>query len=374
MDFLTSFFSSVSYSLNYKTLTDTGIAVAVLLIFVLLRKLFTKYVFHTIFKTSRDSQTEFFSHLRPSLEHPIRWLFIIMGIYVSAGFFPFIEQTNPVFIKLIRASIIVMITWGIYNLSSGTSELFIKINEHLNIEIDRILIPFLSKLVRFIVLAISLIIIVEEFGYDVNGFVAGLGLGGLAFALAAKDALSNLFGGFVIITEKPFSIGDWIMTSSAEGIVEDISFRSTKVRTFAQALVTVPNATLSNETITNWSKMGKRRITFYLGVTYDTPRKKLERTIEKIEHLLRNHADIHQETIFVTFDRYDDSSLGIFLYFFTKTTVWEEYLKVKQEINFKIMEILEDEGVSVAFPSRTLYINTQSQEGSQADVSLERNF
>ncbi|MFA1822484.1 mechanosensitive ion channel family protein [Virgibacillus oceani] len=119
-----------------------------------------------------------------------------------------------------------------------------------------------SRTLRIVIIAISFSIIAQEFGYDVNGFVAGLGIGGLAFALAAKDALANMFGGIIIITKKPFTIGDWVLTPSVEGTVEDISFRSTKVRTFAQALVTVPNATLSNEPITNWSKMGKRQITF----------------------------------------------------------------------------------------------------------------
>lgn len=357
---------------SYETLESLGISIGILLLFLLFRKLFTKYVFKIILKMSKKTPTEFFTHLFLSFEHPLRWFFIIIGIYVAANYFPYIEQTNPTFLKVIRSSVIVLITWGLYNLSSGSSILFAKINHRISVEIDPILIPFLSKAVRFIIIAISFSIIAQEFDYDVNGFVAGLGLGGLAFALAAKDAIGNLFGGIVIITEKPFSIGDWIMTPSVEGTVEDINFRSTKIRTFAQALVTVPNATLANENITNWSQMGKRRITFYLGVTYDTPKHKLEKTVQRIKLLLQNHDDIHQDTIFVTFDRYNDNSLDIFLYFFTKTTVWEQYLKVKEEINFAIMEILEDEGVSVAFPSRTLYFGTQAEEETLSKVAPSR--
>lgn len=169
--------------------------------------------------------------------------------------------------------------------------------ERFNIDIDDLLIPFLSKALRFVIVAISISIIAQEFDYDVGGFVAGLGLGGLAFALAAKDAIGNLFGGIVIITEKPFTIGDWIKTDSVEGTVEDITFRSTRVRTFADALVTVPNATLANESIINWSEMGKRQITFDLRLTYDTPRDKVERVVEQIDLLLKNHSGIDQETI-----------------------------------------------------------------------------
>ncbi|WP_324782482.1 mechanosensitive ion channel family protein [Mesobacillus jeotgali] len=356
--------------LSYEVLESLGISVGIFFLFLLFRKLFTKYVFKLMLKLGQKTPTELFSSVTVAFEQPIRWLFIIIGIYVAADYFPFMEQSNRLFLKIIRASIIMLITWGLYNLSSGSSLLFMKINDRFKMEIDQILIPFFSKAIRFIIVAISISIIAQVFEYDVNGFIAGLGLGGLAFALAAKDAIGNLFGGIIIITEKPFTIGDWIKTPSVEGTVEDISFRSTRVRTFAQAVVTVPNAILANESITNWSKMGKRQITFKLGVTYDTPRVKLQRTILRIEEMLKSNDDIHPDTIFVKFDEYNDSSLDIFLYFFTKTTVWAEYLAVKEEINFAIMEILEEEGVSVAFPSRTLYVETQGESSKMVAESI----
>lgn len=333
-----------------------GISIGIFLLFLLFRKIFSTYIFKLILKITKKTPTDFFTHVFLAFEKPLRWLFVIIGIYVAVAYFPYIKQTNPTFIAFFKSSIVILITWGLYNLSSSTSVLFEKLNKRLNIEIDQILIPFLSKAIRFVIIAISLSVIAQQFGFDVNGFVAGLGLGGLAFALAAKDAIGNLFGGIIIITEKPFSIGDWIMTPSVEGTVEDISFRSTKIRTFAQALVTVPNATLANESITNWSRMGKRRINFELGVTYETPKATLEKVIKRLEKMLKEHPEIHQETIFVKFDEYKQNSLAIFFYFFTKTTVWEEYLNVKQDVNFKIMDILEGEGVSVAFPTRTLHV------------------
>lgn len=355
---------SWEYITSYETLKSLGISIAIFLLFLLFKKIFIKDIFDLILKLSKKTPTDFFSYVCLAFEHPARWLFVIIGLYVALGFFPFLNRANPFILKLIRASIIALISWGLFNLSSASSRIFAKLNERFNLEIDLILIPFLSKTLRFIIVAISISIIANEFGYDVNGFVAGLGLGGLAFALAAKDALANLFGGIVIITEKPFSIGDWIMTPSVDGVVEGITFRSTKVRTSSQALVTVPNATLANQAITNWSKMGKRQISFHLGVTYNTPKIKLEKTIQRINDLLRNHKDIHPESIIVTFDQYNESSLDIFLNCFTKTTVYEEYLKIKEDINFKIMEILEDEGVLLAYHSRTLYFDSQADSVS----------
>ncbi|HEX6594114.1 MAG TPA: mechanosensitive ion channel family protein [Bacillota bacterium] len=339
-----------------ENLINSAIGLGIFLLFLLFRKIFAIYGFKILLKLSKKSPTQLLSQIFLAFEKPFQWLFIILGIYVSADYFPFINQANPFFLKLIRSSIIALLAWGLYNLTSSSSILYKRFNEKL----DDILIPFLSKGVRFIIIAISISVIAEEFDYDVNGFVAGLGLGGLAFALAAKDMLANLFGGVIIVTEKPFNIGDWILTPSVEGTVEDITFRSTKVRTFAQALVTVPNATLANESITNWSKMGKREVTFNLRITYDTPVDKVKDVVNQIEHLLQTHSEIHQETIFVTFDQYKENGLEIFLYFFTKTIDWGEYLSVKEEINFKIMDILESEGVSIAIPSRRLYTETET--------------
>ncbi|WAA13492.1 mechanosensitive ion channel family protein [Fervidibacillus halotolerans] len=347
-----------SIIMDDENLLHSFIGIGIFLFFLLLRKLFTKYLFRAILKMLKKTPNEFFSSVWISFEQPVRWLFIIIGFYFGAKYFPYIHTDEPMFLKIYRSIVIALITWGFYNLSSSASVMFHKLNRQMNFQIDQILIPFLSKTIRFIIIAISFTIIIQEFGYNISGFIAGLGLGGLAFALAAQDALKNFFGGIVIIFEKPFSIGDWILTPSVEGTVEDITFRSTKIRTFAQALVTVPNSTLSNETITNWSKMGKRRIDFRLGVSYHTPPEKLEKVIHEIREFLQNDPDIHKETIFVHFDRFADSSLELFFYFFTKTTVWGEYLDVKQRINFRIMEILAREGVDIPFPTQTLYVET----------------
>ncbi len=224
---------------------------------------------------------------------------------------------------------------------------------------DQILIPFLSKFARVILVALAVSVVAEEMGYNVNQFIAGLGIGGLALALAAQQTLSNIFAGFMIIIDKYFSVGDWIYSPSVEGVVEEVNFRTTKVRTFAKSLVTVPNAQLTSEAVTNWSKMPKRRVVFHLGVTYTTPREKLQQCVNDIRGMLENHPEVHKEKIMVFFEQFNDSSLDIFIYYFTVQTDWEEHLRVKEDVNFKIMELLENRGVSVAFPSRSIYFENQ---------------
>lgn len=331
--------------LEYEYLLELGISIGVFFIFLLFRKIFSKYVFTLLLKISRKAPKDFLSHVFLSFEKPVQWLFIVIGIHIAAQYYPGFDVSNLLYQKVMSSSIIILLAWGLFNLSSASSLMLTRMNKKYNAEIDEILIPFLSNAIRVVIVAITISIVAEKFGYNVSGFVAGLGLGGLAISLAAKDALANFFGGIVIITEKPFSIGDWIKTSSIEGTVEEITFRSTKVRTFQDALVTVPNATLANDAITNFSKMNKRQITFTLKVSHGKTKEQLKRVVEQIEDMLKNHPDVHKETIYCTFNQYQDNGFEIFLYFFTETTKWGEYLKVKEDINFKILEILEKEGI-----------------------------
>src|SRR5699024_4660162 len=262
---------------------------------------------------------------------------------------------NILFSRIIQSSVVVIITWGLFNFVGSTPLFFTRLSKHTDVKVDEIVIPFITKGLRLVIIAIAISIIAQIFTYPIGGFIAGLGLGGLAFALAAQDALANLFGGFVIITERPFSIDDWIETPSVEGTVEDITFRSTKIRTFAQGIVTVPNSTLANEAITNWSEMGMRRVYSTFVVTYETPIDHVKRAIEKINHYLREHGEVHSDTVYVVFDEFHENGIEIMVYFFTKTTDWGKYVDIKEVVYFQIIDILLSENVAIAIPSRRLY-------------------
>lgn len=337
---------------------EMAIAVGIFILFVLFRKFAIKIMFKIFNTSSRMVRSEMSTQVQLAFEIPMRFLFVLLGLYVALEYLDIQPSDYFILEKLFRSSIIVFITCGIYNLLGTSNQWIETVGQRFNFEMDQILIPLFSKVLRFIVIALSLSIIAQEWEYDVNGFIAGLGLGGLAIAFAAKDVLANIFGGVVIITEKPFKIGDWIETPSVEGTVEEITFRSSRIRTFADSIVTIPNSTLANEAITNWSRMGKRRISFNLGVVLSTPRERLERAVTRIRAMLHKHQEIDQETLFVHFDRMESGSLEIMLYFFTKTTSWGEWLEVKEDCLMKILKILEEEEVSIAFPSSSFYFET----------------
>jgi MscS family membrane protein len=354
-------------------LTDIGIALVIFLVIYLFRKFFVQKIINLLLKITDKTHIGLDNLLIMAYEKPLQLFFAALGIYLALAYLPLSVETNVLISRLYRSIVIILVSFGLWNLVGLVCESTEETGNLAIFKIDKILLPFLSRVLKFIIVVLALSIILQEWDYDINGLIAGLGLGGLAFALAAQQTLANLFGGFVILTDKPFSLGDWILTPSVEGVVEDINFRSTKIRTFAQAVVSIPNSTLASEPITNWSRMDKRRITFMLGVNYSTPREKIEKCVTDIREMLRSHPDIHQETIFVNFDSYGESSLNIFLWFFTKTTVWEEFLQVKEDVNLKIMSILEDEGVTVALPSTSIYFENDLTTRAINNSNPERN-
>ncbi len=328
-----------------------------------LRRLFVKVVSVLLARFTKKTKTQIDDHLVDVIHPPLCFTFITIGVLFAVALLD-LPQRYDDFIndKIISSMFAFAVFWAAYRAAGIASEYIESFAEKTNTRIDDMLMPLLKNSIKTLVAVIGVIVIVDRWGYNVAGLLAGLGLGGLAFALAARDTASNLFGGITIMLDRPFSIGDWVKTPHVEGTVEEMGIRSTRVRTFAQALVTVPNSMLINEPITNWSRMGKRRITYRLGLTYGTPPDKLRECITKIREMLMAHPGIHKKTIFVYFEKFGESSLDIFMYFFTNTTVWQEFLEVQEDVNIKVMEIVDEMGLSVAFPSTSIYLERNEAE------------
>jgi MscS family membrane protein len=212
---------------------------------------------------------------------------------------------------------------------------------------------------KIFIVSIGLIALLQDWGINVTGFLASLGLGGLAFALAAKDTAANIFGGMAILTDNIFKLGEWVKVGSVEGIVEDIGMRTTKIRAFDKRLIIVPNATIANSAVENYSRREKRRIMMRIGLVYNTPIETIRKITTEIKEMLLDHPDIAKdETILINFDQFEDSSLSIFCYFFTNTAVWSDYLRIREDINLKIIEIVERNGSAFAYPSNSVYFET----------------
>ncbi len=357
-----SFLSYSVLNINFGRLLA---ALAIFLFVYTLRHVVLKICIGSFRKLASRTKTSFDDQLLEAIEPPARFFLAAFGLWAALEFMRIPEEANTLAVHVVRSLFVFSIFWAAFRATTVLSGILQELANRTQTSTDDQLVHFVGKFLRIAVVLIGTMVIVREWGYDITGLLAGLGLGGLAIALAARETVSNVFGSITILLDRPFATGDWIESPAVEGVVEDIHLRSTRVRTFANALVTVPNSVLANDAITNWSRMKKRRITYKLGVTYSTKSDQMETCVSDIKIMLESHKDIHSDMIFVYFTDFGNSALEIFLYFFTTTTQWQEYLNVRQDVNLRIMKIIESNGLSIAFPSRSIYLestNKSSQE------------
>ena len=267
------------------------------------------------------------------------------------------EEIKITVLKLFRIFAIVLTARAINNFFNPKEKIFVKLKESDRFSGDQTLVNFISKIVKCIVYVIAAFLIITELGYDLSGLITGLGLGGVVIALAAQDIAKNLFGGVAIITDKPFIVGDYIETDKYQGTVEDITFRSTRIRTNENTLVTIPNSTLSNASITNWSKLEKRRFDVDLNLPLDTNSEKVENIISKLEVVLNSSEEVVKDSVKISFNKITKEGLNIWIYLYTTNTVYDDYFKFKQEINDSILKVLESEQIKLAYSGRSVYIH-----------------
>lgn len=220
---------------------------------------------------------------------------------------------------------------------------------------DDQLVPFLRELSKIVTIILGVFVVMGAvLNMNVATIIAGLGIGGLAIALAAQDTLQNLLGSFTIFADKPFIVGDLVHVADYDAVVEKVGFRSTTVRTLDKTLVIIPNKKMIDSPLENLTLRNLRRVKFSVGVLYGTP----ATTIKKIAKEIKAYLDEHHETsmdAIVVFDAFGASSLDILILYYIEIVDYDIYMKIKEEINYKVMEIVLNNGADFAFPSRTLY-------------------
>lgn len=221
---------------------------------------------------------------------------------------------------------------------------------------DDLLVPMVTKSLKVFVVVLGIIFTADNLNVDVTSLLAGLGLGGLAFALAAKDLLGNFFGSLTVLLDRPFQIGDWVVIGDVEGMVEVVGFRSTRIRTFYNSLITLPNSILTNTKIDNMGARRYRRMKTMLGVTYDTPAEKIDAFCEGIRSLIALHPYMRKDYYQVYFNNYNSASLDILVYVFWETPDWNVELRERHRFLLDILRLAKQLEVEFAFPTQTLYL------------------
>lgn len=343
-----------------------GFFFIIIFITFLLKSIFFYIVDKKIAILVRKTKPELFDLLSNAIKNPTGYLILLQGFYLAIlslqlpekiGQFEIALIIRPIYILLISFillyfifKIIDIIAYYLYQEAKKSES-----------ALDDQLVPLLVKSLRILVTTVGILFILQNFGYNVTSLIAGLGLGGLAFALAAQNTVSNLFGSITIFSDKPFQLGDWIQVGDIEGTVEDVGFRTTRVRRFDQALVTVPNSQFINTGVINYSAMKKRRISFNLMIAYGTSANKINEVVAGIKKIIEENEKFDHSYYIVRFTEFGAYSLNIFIYCFASTTDWAESLMIKEEFNLKIMQLLEELDVEIAFPSQAIYYSRKGE-------------
>lgn len=298
----------------------------------------------------------------PACVRPLRVLFLASALYALAALFPGVQASAlALAAKLYRTALVILVAWAFCNVVSTPnlreSALFGRMEE----QSKKSVLPLFSKALRFLLVLIAVLVVAQEWSFSVSGLIAGLGVGGLAVSLAAKDMLASMFGGLVIVLDKPFRIGDWVQVGDVEGIVEDISFRSVRVRTFTQAVVTLPNATVVDSAVTNFSRMRERRVVLKFTLDAQTPPARLRAAKEDLQKALKARKDINAKTATVSFDDVTDTGLLLSVVYFTRTTDWNRYIAIREDVLLAALQLLARHGASLIVRVREVRLPQPAQ-------------
>jgi MscS family membrane protein len=327
------------------------------------RGLFARFVLGWLKRVVKRTDNQIDDGMVQALEMPLRFVPVVLGFFIASEVLQLEGTFDTLALRLTRSLIVFTMFWGAVALVVPMSLLFGQAREVLS----PTMWEWIIMAVKILLGVVGAAAVLQLWGIEIGPLVAGLGLFGLAAALAAQDLLKNLLSGVLIIAEKRFNPGDWIRVEGiVEGTVQTIGLRSTMVRQFDQAMVQVPNDKLADTAVVNYSGMAHRRIYWKIGVLYDTTSVQLREIRDGIESYIHGDdafANPEDISTFVRIDSFKDSSIDIMVYCFTKTTVWGEWLEVKEQLAYQIKEIVEGAGSAFAFPSRSIYL-----ESALADV------
>lgn len=317
-----------------------------------------RYFLMIIRKLANKTTSNLDNRLIDVVEKPISYVIATSFWFLSVIVLRLDGVLLSIFSLITQLAFSISLLWLLYCVVDVISDSLSHLAQRSQVMIDDALVILMRRAMRIFVLVIGTLVAIQNLGINVMSVLAGLGLGGLAFALAAKDTAANLFGSLMILSDQPFKIGDWIKFSDVEGTVEDIGFRSTRVRTFYDSLVTVPNAVVANANIDNMGRRKYRRAKAVLGLTYNTPPERIEDFLEGVKQIIRANKYTRKDYFHVVFQGYGSFSLDILLYFFLEVPTWAEELIERQNIYIEILKLAEQIQVQFAYPTQSIFVES----------------
>jgi len=338
---------------------DVGHSLLALLIFsvfMILRDVMTRFLIARVRGLAARTTSTLDDALIDAVQPPVRFIPVVMGIFFATSALDLSAELQSFANNVNRSLVTFCVFWLLHQSMIPIGAL---LNEASHV-LTSAMIDWLSKFLRLAVILLGVATVLEIWGIEVGPIIAGLGLFGVAVALGAQDLFKNLIAGLFVIGERRFLPGDWILVAGcAEGIVENIGFRTTTIRQFDKAPIYVPNAELADHAVVNFSRMTYRRIKWVIGLRYDTSGDQLRAIRQKIEDYIFSSDDFvqpEQTATFIRIDAFGASSIDLQLYCFTKTTDWLKWLEIKETLLLFIKDCVAEEGSDFAFPSQSLYV------------------
>ena len=349
------------------TIQDYAWFLGAILVGFIFKKLISKYLSHLLFKVVGKKGAEVgIDKFDALLTKPIGLCIMLSIIYLGSSHIEYpsvwnLASENEVGLKMLvnkgfSLVYVYSIFWIILKVIDFIGLILNKRAEATENKMDDQLIPFIIEIAKIITYVFALVIIMGNiFEVNITALATGLGIGGLALAMASKESLENLLGSFTIFFDQPFTVGDIVTVGSVTGVVEKVGFRSTRIRTFDKSLVTVPNKKMIDAELDNLGLRPVRRVKFNIGLTYETSTNQIKAIVTDIQEMINLHEKTNQDGR-VRFQEFGSSSLDIMVMYFVDRPKWEDFINVKEDVNYKIMEIVKNHNSDFAFPSTTVYL------------------
>ena len=334
------------------SILNWAIAVGILILsFVVVKMLY--WIFSNVIRRlTSKTKTNLDDVLIDKLEKPLTYLVLILGYWISIHYLVFKEEVELVLENVAYFLLVIDFTAILSRIVDALiTEIIMPISEKSDSSFDNQLIPVIQKGVRSIIWILGIIIGLDNIGFDITAMIAGLGIGGLALALAAQDSVKNIFAGIMIFLDKPFRIKDRIQVDGFDGIVEEVGLRSTRLRTLEGRIVTIPNSRFTDNSVTNVTSQPTLKVKLNLGLTYDTDEVQMQKAIDILEDIVKNQEAITDDYA-AGFNGFGDFSLNIlFIYYVKPDSHW---LDTQTLVNKEILRRFNKEGLEFAFPTQTI--------------------
>ncbi|PCI96542.1 MAG: transporter [Flavobacteriales bacterium] len=339
--------------LYHNSIGDWGISLLIILGAIVAGKILYWFFGNIIKKITDKTKTKIDDIIVDMIEEPIVLALAIIGMWYGLHRLEFSEEWHQFMRNVYHILIAINVTWLIARLVDAViQEYIVPLAEKTESSLDDQIIPVVRKVLRSVIWILGIILALNNAGYDVGALIAGLGIGGLALAMAAKDSVANIFGGIMIFTDKPFKVGDRIKINGFDGTISEVGIRTSRMITLEGRLVTIPNSLFTGDMVENVSAEPCRKVVLNLGLTYDMKAEQMEKGIELLKEIAKTNNNVNDDYL-VSFNSFGDFSLGILFVYYIKSG--SDNLDTQTAINLEILKQFGANDLDMAFPTQTIY-------------------